>query len=115
VKPYNCPLCEDGPGYLIDHDKLTHEKCSITEQQNLLVDEETKLNHQQRNNPTSQDVFQKKLEEIKKRKHETATRMKSVTEYQRKALKRKNKYEDKQQPTTTLNKNQTTNKIITAS
>ena len=93
MKPYNCPLCEDGPGYLIDHDKLTNEKCSITAQQILLVDEETKLNHQQRNNPTLQDVFQKKLEEIKKRKHETATRMKSVTEYQRKALKRKNKYE----------------------
>ena len=103
MKPYNCPLCQDGPGFLIKHDKLVSEKDSIIAQQTLLENEEKKIILDQRNLKSQQEAhssencyqqLQKSLENIKIQKNNIVIMLKNVSAIQVKAIANKNRYQN---------------------
>ena len=105
MKPYNCPLCEDGPGFVLEQDRLSREKLDLEQAKNLMVEEEKKIILQQRNYRLQEPqscysdeqndfikLFQKQLEEILDRQNEINKKLKRVVDMSRKVMLNKKKY-----------------------
>ena len=95
IKPYNCLLCENGPGFKLSVQNLTKQINIITIEETKLLEEEAKLTSYHRNTPMDENVetkFRYSISEMKGKLHILSEQKNTCSVELRKYMTKEKKY-----------------------